>query len=105
MFLSIETKIMKNIKEIAKLIIKTGNEKETVKLFQEIFTPDEISVISKRWRILSMLSEGKTQREIAKKLNVSLCKITRGSKILKDKKSVVYRYFMKENNDEIKYNS
>ena len=96
---------MENIKEIANLIIKNGNEKETVKLFQEIFTPDEISVISKRWQILSMLSEGKTQREIAKKLNVSLCKITRGSKILKNKKSVVYRYFMKENNDEIKYNA
>ncbi len=35
-----------------------------------------------------MLSNGKTQREIAKDLNVSLCKVTRGSKILKDKKAI-----------------
>ena len=52
-----------------------------------------------------MLSKGETQREIAKKLNVSLCKITRGSKILKEKKSLVCKYFKKEKKDEAKYNA
>jgi TrpR family trp operon transcriptional repressor len=33
------------------------------------------------------LHAGKTQREIAHDLGISLCKITRGSKILKDPES------------------
>ena len=36
-----------------------------------------------------MLKEGKTQREIAKELKVSLCKVTRGSKILKQTNSII----------------
>ena len=39
-----------------------------------------------------MLNEGMTQREIAKELNVSLCKVTRGSKILKDKNALIKKY-------------
>ena len=85
---------METIKEISHLIANLRTEKEIIQLFQEIFTPDEISIISKRWRILSMLSKGETQREIAKKLKVSLCKITRGSKILKEKKSIVYKFML-----------
>ena len=96
---------METIKEISHLIANLKTEKEITKLFQEIFTPDEISIISKRWRILSMLSKGETQREIAKRLNVSLCKITRGSKILKEKKSLVYKYFEKEKENESRYNA
>lgn len=42
-----------------------------------------------------MLSEGKTQREIAQDLKVSLCKVTRGAKILKNNKSVVTKYLIK----------
>lgn len=54
----------------------------------EILTPTEISTLTKRWRILKMLKEGYSQREIAKELNVSLCKVTRGSKILKNTQSI-----------------
>jgi len=44
-----------------------------------------------------MLKEGRTQRAIAHELKVSLCKVTRGSKILKDKNSVITKYLVKEN--------
>ena len=89
---------MNNLKELSELIFSLKTEKEIIKFLNEIFTPDEISLLTKRWRILNLLSEGVTQREIAKELNVSLCKITRGSKILKDKKNIVYKYFNKEKN-------
>lgn len=62
----------------------------------EILTKSEVETLSKRWRILTMLSEGKTQREIAQDLKVSLCKVTRGAKILKNNKSVVTKYLIKE---------
>jgi len=44
--------------------------------------------LSLRWRLLSELHNNKTQRAIAKKYHISLCKITRGSKILKKKNSI-----------------
>ena len=88
---------MENIKEISKLVKRLGSEVEMENFFKELLTESEIETLSKRWRILDMLVKGKTQREIAKELQVSLCKVTRGAKILKDKDSVLGRYLIKEN--------
>ncbi len=87
---------MDSIKEISNLISKIGSENEVYEFISELLTESEISTLSKRWRILKMLSEGRTQRDIAKELNVSLCKVTRGSRILKDEKAIVYK-LIKEN--------
>lgn len=56
--------------------------------FAEILTPKEIKDIKLRWELIKMVDQGVPQREIASKLRISLCKITRGAKLLKDKKSV-----------------
>ena len=48
-----------------------------------------------RW-ILKMLKSGNSQREIAKELHVSLCKITRGAAILKDKNAITNKILIKE---------
>ena len=77
-------------------ILKTSDKTECLKIFSEIFTEPELETLSKRFRILKMLSEGKTQRDIAKILQVSLCKVTRGAKILKDSKSIIAKYIVKE---------
>jgi TrpR family trp operon transcriptional repressor len=58
------------------------------RLFNEIFTPAEIQDVALRWRLMKMLHKGVPQRQIAEKLGISLCKITRGSKILKMRHSV-----------------
>ncbi|MBO5738055.1 helix-turn-helix domain-containing protein [bacterium] len=83
---------MKALKEISKLVKDIQNETEVEKFFQELLTEAEIDTLSKRWRILEMLNQGKTQREIAKELQVSLCKVTRGAKILKNKSSMLAKY-------------
>ena len=80
---------MDNILEISAKIKNLKNKEEICNFLLEILTEAEVETLSKRWRILKMLNEGKTQREISKSLNVSLCKVTRGSKILKNKKSVI----------------
>jgi len=80
---------MENIKELSKTIAELKSEKEVYSFLVELLTESEINVLSKRWRILNMLKEGLTQREISKNLGVSLCKVTRGSKILKDKNSII----------------
>ncbi len=81
------------LEEISKIIFNLDTEKKVYDFMLEILTESELEILSKRWRILSMLHEGRTQREISKELNVSLCKITRGSKILKNQNSVITNYF------------
>ena len=87
---------MKNIQEISKLIKNLHTENETTAFFKEILTESEIETLSKRWRILNMLKDGVTQRDIAKELKVSLCKVTRGAKIIKNKNSILTKYLIKE---------
>ena len=86
--------------EIAELITNLKTQEEVCKFFAEIFTPAEIKTLSKRWRILKSLSQNETQREIAKNYNVSLCKVTRGAKILKDKDAITTRFLTKDNKNE-----
>ena len=86
---------MKNIKEIAKIFNSFKDEKEIYKFLKELFTEAELMDLSKRWQILKMLSEDCTQREIATELKVSLCKVTRGAKIMKNKNAIVTKYLQK----------
>lgn len=86
---------MENIKEIAKIVAEMKNSDEIYDFLMEIMTNSEIQILSKRWKILTELYQGKTQRDIANDLNVSLCKITRGSKILKNKNSIISKYLAK----------
>lgn len=85
-----------NIKEISKLIHGLESETQICDLLSEILTESELETLSKRWRILCMLAQGKTQRDIARDLNVSLCKVTRGAKILKNENTIVTKYFMED---------
>ncbi len=89
---------MDSIKEISKTIKNMNSEKEVYNFLLEILTESEVETLSKRWRILILLMQGKSQREIAKELQVSLCKVTRGAKILKNKNSVTKKILK-----EIKY--
>lgn len=63
-------------------------DKKFMKEFMEcLFTNAEREDISNRWILVKEIDKGTTQREIAKKYNMSLCKITRGSKELNKKDS------------------
>jgi TrpR family trp operon transcriptional repressor len=88
---------MENIQNISKLVKNLHTEAEVECFFKELLTKSEIETLSKRWRILEMLNQGYTQREIAKDLQVSLCKVTRGAKILKDKDSILAKFLIREN--------
>ncbi len=85
---------MREIKHIAEMLSQM-NKGEIYHLLQELLTGAEIETLSKRWRILQMLSENYTQRQIAGELNVSLCKVTRGAKILKKTDSIVNKVMRK----------
>jgi len=66
------------------------------KLLAEILTPGERSDLALRWKLLQRLVEGASHRQISKELGISPCKITRGSRILKDKDSMCRRILKNE---------
>ena len=65
----------------------TTDIEDVKKFFRGLFTPAEIKDFAERWLLVKELKKGTTQRQIAKDYNMSLCKITRGSKELKDPES------------------
>lgn len=92
MFLCIETKkrfFMKNQTELAKVLTKITNVSTMDAFLAEICTKNELKDLALRWKLLKELNRGKPQRQIAKEHKISLCKITRGSKLLRQEDSVV----------------
>ena len=88
------------MKTIFAILNKLKSEKEIEIFFDEIFTKNELDTLSKRWRIMELLALGDTQRDIAQKLNVSLCKVTRGAKILKNNNAISTKFLNKGKNND-----
>jgi len=73
--------------ELEKVFTEITDFQEMVSFFEEIFTQRELRDLVLRWQLLKELYEGQPQRSIASRYRISLCKITRGSKVLKKKNS------------------
>ncbi len=81
----------KAIAAVAEVLAEIGTPEEMERFLCELLTPAELRDITLRWRLLERLSEGVAQRRIAEELGISLCKITRGSRIMKGRDSVAGR--------------
>ena len=86
----------KKLLEIYEIISKLNQVESVESFINELFTPSEIEDIVQRWNILKMLSEKNSQRNISSTLSVSLCKVTRGAKILKNEKSIIRQILFDE---------
>lgn len=75
------------LKELYALLAKNSDEKFFYEFFECLFTKAELNDFAKRWLLVKEIDKGTTQREIARKFRISLCKITRGSKELKKENS------------------
>ena len=78
---------MDAIKEIAEVLAKIDDQVLIEDFLVSILTENEIKEIHSRWDLVKLLYQGVSQRTIARKLGLSLCKITRGSKELKKRNS------------------
>jgi TrpR family trp operon transcriptional repressor len=87
----VETIGEQDVQEVADLFAGIGDRREMHQLLREIMTTAELSDLALRWRLVQRLHAGLPQRRIAAELKVSLCKITRGSRILKKPGGVVRR--------------
>ena len=75
------------LREMCSLLSKNNDPNFIYEFFGCLFTPAEMNDFAKRWLLVREIDKGTTQREIAKKFHISLCKITRGSRELKKSES------------------
>ncbi len=78
---------------LLKVFLSIDNLDDLELFFTDMFTPSELEALSLRWKLLTDLNNGLPQRKIAEKYGISLCKITRGSKLLKNRSSFVSKVF------------
>ncbi len=90
-----------NLEDLIKIFANTADEMQMRKLFEEVFTPSEQKDFALRWNLMKDLYRGIPQREIAANHGISLCKITRGSKILKQKDSYCRRILSDRYDDHL----
>ncbi len=73
---------------LASALVSISDLGEMETFLDELLTHGELCDITLRWRLLELLAQGVSQRKIAEHLQISLCKITRGSRILKNKNAI-----------------
>ena len=81
--------------ELCRLIAETDDARFIRDFFGCLFTPAERKDFANRWLLVKEIDKGTTQREIAKRFGMSLCKITRGSRELHKEESAFRRMLEK----------
>lgn len=72
-------KISPAVQDLLELIVALETVSEAELLLRDLLTPQEFGSLVERWQEIQLLAEGKPQRDIAKKLGISISKVTRGS--------------------------
>ena len=76
--------VEENLSELALALAETKDVLLIKNFLRCLLTPAETADIAARWALVKALEQKIPQREIAKTLGLSLCKITRGSKEMKN---------------------
>ena len=75
-------KIPESLKLVTNTLWRISDQKEFSWALEELLTPGELTDIADRITILQMLQTGKTQREIATSLGISITTVSRGNRVL-----------------------
>jgi TrpR family trp operon transcriptional repressor len=78
-----DPRVQENLAELSAALAKIRDSALIDDFLRCLLTPAETADIAARWALVKALDMNIPQREIAKKLGLSLCKITRGSRELK----------------------
>jgi TrpR family trp operon transcriptional repressor len=78
-----DPRVQENLEEMARTLAALKDPALIESLLRCLLTPAETADIAARWALVKALGKKIPQREIAKTLGLSLCKITRGSRELK----------------------
>jgi TrpR family trp operon transcriptional repressor len=88
----------RGMESLMETLCRIRDPQEMRQFLTEILTPAEFHDLAMRWELMHRLTEGFPQRKIAADLQISLCKITRGAKILKNPHSISNQYLKKRRN-------
>ena len=77
--------------DIINVFAATTDEEDIKALFDDMFTDSERRDLVNRWLLMKDIYQGKPQRQIAADRSLSLCKITRGSRMLKKENGFMRR--------------
>lgn len=73
--------------EIEEILAKASKNKKLLREFLfDLLSPAEYKELAVRWQIVKLIHKGLTQREIAKKLKVSVATVNRGVREMLNKK-------------------
>ncbi|MDR2418083.1 MAG: trp operon repressor, partial [Treponema sp.] len=86
-----DPRVEEQLGDLAQTLAKTMDPELIVSFLRSLLTPAETADIAARWALVKALIDKVPQREIAKNLGISLCKITRGSRELKKPNSTFIR--------------
>ena len=87
--------------DIISILSSIDNKEDMAALLDDLLTDKEILDIIDRFLVLDDLYRGKSQRDIASNRRMSLCKITRGSKMLKKKDGYMRKLLSSRYDDHI----
>jgi TrpR family trp operon transcriptional repressor len=76
--------VEENLLELSAALAETKDALLIKNFLRRLLTPSETADIAARWALVKALDQKIPQREIAKTLGLSLCKITRGSREMKN---------------------
>lgn len=71
------------VQQIATMCMRAQDQKMMESWLRDLLTPGEIEEIAERINIFAALLEGKTQREVADELGISVTTVNRGAKEMK----------------------
>jgi TrpR family trp operon transcriptional repressor len=86
-----DPRVNEHFADLARALSKTSDSALIEDFLRCLLTPSETADIAARWALVKALQVQTPQREIAKNLGISLCKITRGSRELKKTNSAFRR--------------
>ncbi len=87
--------------DIISILLSIDDEDDMHALLDDLLTDKEVLDIIDRFLVLDDLYRGKSQRDIASNRKMSLCKITRGSKMLKKKNGYMRRFLSNKYDDHV----
>ena len=79
-----DPRVEENLNELAAALANTKDASLIKKFLRRLLTPSETADIAARWALVKALEQKIPQRKIAENLGLSLCKITRGSREMKN---------------------
>ena len=89
----------KGKEDLLNIVLSIKDKEELKSFIDDMFTEKEVEDVVQRYLLMDDLYRGKSQRDIARDRSMSLCKITRGSKMLKKKDGFMRKFFSDKYDD------